>query len=570
MARPFEMIKDINDSKSVWKLAVLVRDLWTVSNSNKRQHIEMVIVDKQGNDIQVIVPFDLVEHFKEKLAENTSFTLYNFEVEKNNVTLKCSPHPFKLVFNSCTVIDHINGHEIPNSGYKFADFAELKAGKYRPDVVVDIIGVFEELGYTQTVPGNRKVQVNFTLKDNRGETLKCTLWEDFALQFQNYNSQRTDWGHTIIVIHNGKIKEATEKYELGVSNAWNATKLFINDDIPPINEFKASLPHDQPGSSQSLSLTCRSQILTQSSTTSFVSAPEKFLQKATALPIQDIVNLTEVTVCATVGKCIKLIPNPKGWYYKACGKCNKVAKGDTLPLVCPDGHETHAINLRYKLEYEVEFNKATAKFIFWDRECNELLGKTAADLHAIMVEAGVTNPLEQPLCLDNICGRAFAFRAKWQPLWETLSVQAVKEDAAFINKITDLFPINEETSKVVPALTSQSAEIEPLDSMDDVPSLDAIPSQPIELINSIASFDVGLNSVENNTPTSKCSTQATSASSTYDPDAVDASTPSKVSSITPSKDKRTATAALNVEGADYPTQLSSTRPKRNIIKLEKK
>jgi hypothetical protein len=47
MARPFEMIKDINDSKSVWKLAVLVRDLWTVSNSNKRQHIEMVIVDKQ-------------------------------------------------------------------------------------------------------------------------------------------------------------------------------------------------------------------------------------------------------------------------------------------------------------------------------------------------------------------------------------------------------------------------------------------------------------------------------------------------------------------------------------------
>jgi hypothetical protein len=34
------------------------------------------------------------------------------------------------------VIDHINGHEIPNPGYKFADFAELKAGKYRPDVVV--------------------------------------------------------------------------------------------------------------------------------------------------------------------------------------------------------------------------------------------------------------------------------------------------------------------------------------------------------------------------------------------------------------------------------------------------
>jgi hypothetical protein len=29
-----------------------------------------------------------------------------------------------------------------------------------------------------------------------------------------------------------------DKYELGVSNAWNATKLYINADIAPINDFK--------------------------------------------------------------------------------------------------------------------------------------------------------------------------------------------------------------------------------------------------------------------------------------------------------------------------------------------
>jgi hypothetical protein len=71
------------------------------------------------------------------------------------------------------------------------------------------------------------------------------------------------------MIHNAKIKEATgyavssfslfihnsflhlllncvifismislDKYELGVSNAWNATKLYINADLEPINEFK--------------------------------------------------------------------------------------------------------------------------------------------------------------------------------------------------------------------------------------------------------------------------------------------------------------------------------------------
>jgi hypothetical protein len=42
--------------------------------------------------------------------------------------------------------------------------------------------------------------------------MKCTLWEDFGLQFQNYMNNRTEWGPTIIVIHNGKIKEATGHY----------------------------------------------------------------------------------------------------------------------------------------------------------------------------------------------------------------------------------------------------------------------------------------------------------------------------------------------------------------------
>jgi hypothetical protein len=48
----------------------------------------------------------------------------------------------------------------------------------------------------------------------RGNILNCTLWEDFAVQFQDYNNQRTEWGHTIILIHNAKIKEATGFFPL--------------------------------------------------------------------------------------------------------------------------------------------------------------------------------------------------------------------------------------------------------------------------------------------------------------------------------------------------------------------
>jgi hypothetical protein len=44
---------------------------------------------------------------------------------------------------------------------------------------------------------------------DRGMLLNITLWEEFALQFMNYNKERTDWGPTIILIHNGKINLPT-------------------------------------------------------------------------------------------------------------------------------------------------------------------------------------------------------------------------------------------------------------------------------------------------------------------------------------------------------------------------
>jgi hypothetical protein len=42
--------------------------------------------------------------------------------------------------------------------------------------------------------------------------------------------------------------------------------------------------------------------------------------------------------------------------------------------------------LRFKLEFEAEYEGTIGKFVFWDRECNQLLGKTAAEIQQVMVE----------------------------------------------------------------------------------------------------------------------------------------------------------------------------------------
>jgi disulfide oxidoreductase YuzD len=46
MARALETIKDINDSKYTWKIAVLVKDLWVANNYKNIKHVEMVLADK--------------------------------------------------------------------------------------------------------------------------------------------------------------------------------------------------------------------------------------------------------------------------------------------------------------------------------------------------------------------------------------------------------------------------------------------------------------------------------------------------------------------------------------------
>lgn len=48
MERPFEFIADITDNKDFWKLAVKVKDKWTVITDGK-EHLEIVIVDQKVN-----------------------------------------------------------------------------------------------------------------------------------------------------------------------------------------------------------------------------------------------------------------------------------------------------------------------------------------------------------------------------------------------------------------------------------------------------------------------------------------------------------------------------------------
>jgi hypothetical protein len=67
------------------------------------------------------------------LTENSTYTLSNFNVLKNDLPFKASEHKYKLRWTGGTTAVDVNVHNIPVPEMKFKPFAEILAGKWRPD-----------------------------------------------------------------------------------------------------------------------------------------------------------------------------------------------------------------------------------------------------------------------------------------------------------------------------------------------------------------------------------------------------------------------------------------------------
>jgi hypothetical protein len=85
-----------------------------------------------GTQIHVVVPTEIKEKYKQVLTENMNFIVQNFDVEKNNLALKHTNHPFKLIFNRATFIEDVNKHTIVSLLRILRIFHKLKEGNCRP------------------------------------------------------------------------------------------------------------------------------------------------------------------------------------------------------------------------------------------------------------------------------------------------------------------------------------------------------------------------------------------------------------------------------------------------------
>ncbi|XP_058764028.1 uncharacterized protein LOC131637462 [Vicia villosa] len=410
MARPIEYVGDINDSKDLWKISVRCRHLWSVTSASKKEHLEMILVDSKGSMIQAVVPPYLVAKFKEYLCHGCSYVMQNFKVGSNDFSFKSTDHKHKLVFCGSTSLKKTDNPEIPVNALNLLSLADIVDGKFQSNILVDVLGGVVEINQMHVSSDNSKSKVVFSITDNSKSMVVCTLWGMFAIQFNEYRTKNKDAGNMIVLLINARIKEAQGNFPLNVSNAWNGTKLVINDTgFEQVSKLKESFKGDFP--------------------------------KLSDTGVQE-------TTCVTVATLDKFDVGQSGWYYDGCVDCTKSVTLRDGKLECYSKHISPFPVPRFKLEILAVDGKCNAKFIFWDVDCVKLVGKSAAEIINGLKRSGEYDPLEFPYELDSILKRELAIRAVFQPKNGRLSVIGFRDDPETRSGVKENFRAEEPTSRL--------------------------------------------------------------------------------------------------------------------------
>ncbi|KAE9615310.1 putative nucleic acid-binding protein [Lupinus albus] len=125
-----DMIKDINDSKQQWKIVVRIANRWYVQMPPRSGHLDMILMDEQGDIIYVSVLRATFNEWRHYLVEDRSYMMQNFDVLPNDLEFKYCDHLYRLEFNGSTTTCRIDFPDIPLFQYDFKKISDILSGKF--------------------------------------------------------------------------------------------------------------------------------------------------------------------------------------------------------------------------------------------------------------------------------------------------------------------------------------------------------------------------------------------------------------------------------------------------------
>ncbi|XP_058748389.1 uncharacterized protein LOC131621367 [Vicia villosa] len=340
---------------------------------------------------------------------------------------------------------------LPPKRYYFKDFIDVVGGNFQVNRLEDVIGSVHEINNFQSnIPGKKTV-VSLKIKDLSGNFINCTLWENYATQFLDFYNDVKNNGGIVIILTHAMIKDSQ------ASNGWSGSKLLINEEIPEITEFMFKLPADE----QSKKPTRSSKSMSIWSGSSQQTTVEQFVNKAKCMSLSDLCKVKQDFPCVTVATTLKFSVSKHGWFYYGCTNFTLKATHVNNPYQCSCGEKVQKAIPRYKVDVYVFDGDFKYRFVFWDTDCFEIIGKSAEDMYKKMMDEGEDDPLVYPDDLELLLGKKMAFRVKVQPSFGQGYVWKFSSDEDFVNQIQKDFIPNEAESIPVTEITIE-APVEPV------------------------------------------------------------------------------------------------------------
>ncbi|KAH1243225.1 hypothetical protein GmHk_07G020351 [Glycine max] len=316
------------------------------------------------------------------LKENCTYVMHNFRVSKNDGQYRVCDHAYKLTFIGVTVVRQCELDGLPFKKYRFVEFCDVIVGQLQPGLLVDIIGVVNEVVFRHVSLRSKKVV--FKLMELSNQLLSCTLRDDYCLQFLEYLDKHESESPIIVLLTNARIKEGQGSYPSSVSNSLKASKLAINQQVAPIQEFNQS--------------------------SAKLSSKETFISKSEAKTISEINSIFEnfMPVLFSIGICLCYCWDNHEYCYgqsfmvlSSLHSVPQKIDEYTEPFACACGkHNDRAVLRSFypfsnfcttififdfnTIIYVCKHNENT-RFLLWDRECTELIGQSADEVNSLKI-----------------------------------------------------------------------------------------------------------------------------------------------------------------------------------------
>ncbi|XP_022023928.1 uncharacterized protein LOC110924201 [Helianthus annuus] len=255
----------------------------------------------------------------------------------------------------------------------------------------------------------------------RDQKISVTLWENYAITLLNYMNDKNRPAHVVIVVHFGTVNIYQGK--VGLTNMFEASRVFINYDIHEIKEFKDRYLEKELSKSSSSKQSC-SQVISNTE--------DEFLNAEDFVLTGFIASIDVEKKVIIVGTVIA-ISNDKPWYYLSCNHCKKqieekselverddgsfdVLDDKSFECINPDCDAVDIVPVhRYKIPLRVQDSTGTISCTLFDYEAIKLLKKTSKELLDIYskVDTSTEGSFQSlPSEFDVLLNKKFAFQIK--------------------------------------------------------------------------------------------------------------------------------------------------------------